>query len=177
MNAADVQLRLASLTDAVTISALSVQVFLDTYATEGVRPDLAREAFTQYSVEAFSRRLGEAQRKFVLAEANNGLLGFAEIVVFDAPAPSGTLSGAELVRLYVQPASHGRGIGRALLSHAEQLAVAASLPAMWLTVWDGNLKALGFYFHIGYAEVGHTTYSFQGSTYANRVIVKHLVRS
>ena len=91
MNAADVQLRLASLTDAVTISALSVQVFLDTYATEGVRPDLAREAFTQYSVEAFSRRLGEAQRKFVLAEANNGLLGFAEIVVFDAPAPSGTV--------------------------------------------------------------------------------------
>lgn len=46
--------RSATPDDAVTISALAVQVFLDTYATDGVRPDLAHEALAVCSVEAFA---------------------------------------------------------------------------------------------------------------------------
>jgi hypothetical protein len=38
------ELRHASADDAGTVAALATQVFLDTYATEGVRPDLARES-------------------------------------------------------------------------------------------------------------------------------------
>ena len=41
--------RVAQPTDAVCIAALATQVFLDTYATDGLRPDLAREAFAVYS--------------------------------------------------------------------------------------------------------------------------------
>ena len=52
--------------DAVTLSALSIQVFLDTYATDEVRPDLAREAHEEYSVTAFERRIAEPQGGFKL---------------------------------------------------------------------------------------------------------------
>lgn len=160
--------------DAVTIAALAVQVFLDTYATEGVRPDLAREAFAGYSAEAFATRLREATRRFFLAEHASGLIGFAEVRVVPLASPAGAVVGGELVRLYVQPRLQRHGIGRRLCRSAEQAAMAGGLGAVWLCAWDGNRRAQGFYAALGYRDVGATTYTFQGNTYANRVFAKHL---
>lgn len=174
MKAPSVALRHAFPIDAITIAALSVQVFLDTYATDGIRPDLAREAFSVYSAEAFAQRIGEASRTFILAEVGACLLGFAEVMLSQRTAPDGQTSGAELVRLYVQPAAQHNRIGRALLERAEQVIVAHKLSSVWLAAWDRNTNARAFYAHMGYVDVGATTYSFEGHTYANRVFAKHL---
>lgn len=174
MNLSDVLLRPATPADAPTISALSVQVFLDTYATEGVRPDLAIEAFETYSVEAFAQRLAEPHRPFILAETGTGLVGYAEVILASLPAPAGGITGAELVRLYVQPAAHRRGVGRALMARMEQAVAAAGLAAVWLTAWEGNFNARAFYSRLGYSDIGATTYTFQGNDYPNRVIAKPL---
>jgi diamine N-acetyltransferase len=174
MSNLDARWRLAVPGDAVTVAALAVQVFLDTYATEGVRPDLAIEAFETYGVEAFAKRLAEPPRAFILAETGTGLVGYAEVLLSPLPAPAGGLTGAELVRLYVQPAAQRHGIGRALLSRMEQAVAAANLAAVWLTAWEGNFNARAFYSRLGYADVGATTYTFQGNDYPNRVIAKRL---
>ena len=158
----------------MTIAALAVQVFLDTYATEGVRPDLAREAFSVYSAEAFARRLNEPARRFLLAEEASGLLGFAEFIAAPLPAPAGAAIGAELVRLYVQPRFQRAGIGRRLLQAAEAAAASAGLVDLWLTACEGNHRARSFYEAVGYRDIGTTTYAFEGLTYANRVLVRHL---
>jgi diamine N-acetyltransferase len=169
-----VALRLASLADAVTVAALSVQVFLDTYAAEGIRPDLALEAFSEYSADAVARRLSEPSRRFILAESGTGLLAYAEVWLVHRAAPAGQLGGAELVRLYVQPAAQQRGIGRALMERTEQTVRAAGLAAVWLTAWEGNARARAFYAHLGCVDVGSTSHTLQGQVYANRVIAKHL---
>lgn len=169
------QLRAATPDDAVTIAALSVQVFLDTYATAGIRPDLALEAFTNYSTEAFVVRLAESSRRFLISERENGLVGFAEVILSALPAPVGPVAGAELVRLYVQPQAHGMGIGRQLLRAAESAASNSGLPYLWLTAWEGNHRARGFYEALGYTDTGATTYTFQGNSYSNRVLAKELV--
>ena len=44
-----VRLRPARPDDALCLSVLTMQVFLDTYATEGIRPSLAREVLTSYA--------------------------------------------------------------------------------------------------------------------------------
>jgi diamine N-acetyltransferase len=160
--------------DAMTISALAIQVFLDTYASDGVRADLAREALREYAADAFDARLREASRRFVLAERGPALLGFAELSLADQPAPDGGVTGAELIRLYVQPAAQGTGLGRQLIRAAEGLAAEAALPALWLTAWDGNHRALAFYAREGYADVGATHYSFEGNSYGNRVLARRL---
>lgn len=170
-----VRLRPGLPSDAVPIAALATQVFLDTYATQGVRPDLAREAFEQYSESAFARRFMETTRRFIVAENDGALVGFAEILCSGTQSPAPSTLGAELVRLYVQPRAQRRGVGRLLLSEGESLATANRLPCLWLTVWEGNANAIAFYRRMGYAEVGTTTYSFQGHTYGNRVFAKALV--
>jgi diamine N-acetyltransferase len=169
-----ITLRAAAPGDAPTIAALAIQVFLDTYATEGVRPDLAREALREYSPEAFDARLREPPRRFVLAERGTGLLGFAELLLQDLPAPAGGAGGAELVRLYVQPVAQGQGLGARLMHAAEAMAAQAGLPALWLTAWEGNHRALAFYARVGYADVGSTSYNFEGHSYGNRVLARAL---
>jgi GNAT superfamily N-acetyltransferase len=166
--------RNARAADATMVSALAMQVFLDTYAAEGVRPDLAREALSQYCVAAFEERIAESDRRFILALRGDGLIAFAETVVAMRASPIAGVEGAELVRLYVQPPAQRSGIGRALLGRCESLAKDASLRALWLTAWEGNARALAFYRHLQYRDVGATTYAFEGNTYGNRVLAKRL---
>ncbi|MCE2913881.1 MAG: GNAT family N-acetyltransferase [Pseudomonadota bacterium] len=172
----NVALRLAAATDAERIAALAIQVFLDTYATEGVRPDLATEALGHYGTDAFRSRLIEARRRFVLGERGPGLVGFAEVILQASVAPGSTVFGAELVRLYVQPKAQARGIGRALLQRSEGLAEEAGLPAVWLTAWEHNSGALAFYAKQGYETIGATRYEFQGRRYTNHVLARRLPR-
>ncbi len=169
-------LRGATPDDATTISALALQVFLDTYAIDGITPELAREALREYAAKAFADRLREPQRRFVLAERGTGLLGFAEVAMGVRGAPAGDVSGAELIRLYGQPAAQGLGLGRRLIRATEALAVEAGLGALWLSAWDGNARALRFYAREGYADVGATTFCFEGNTVGNRVLALALPR-
>lgn len=159
--------------DAVSIAALATQVFLDTYATAGVRPDLAREAFREYSEPAFAARLCDPQRNFILAVRGEALIGFAELLT-PAASPLIGIAGTELVRLYVQPQAQRSGVGKRLIGESEHAAAALSASSLWLTAWDGNTSALAFYRRMGYADKGATTYAFEGNTYGNRIFAKRV---
>jgi GNAT superfamily N-acetyltransferase len=59
---------------------------------------------------------------------------------------------AWMYRLGVKPSLRGRGIGRALVSHAESWALARGLPKLMLLVREGNEVATEFYGRLGYAR-------------------------
>lgn len=81
---------------------------------------------------------------------------------------------AEVVRLYVQEAFAGRGIGTTLLAAVEALAASSGATHAWLTAWVGNPRALAFYPRRGCAELGSTPYTFEGEHHENRLFVKPL---
>ena len=54
------EFRVARPIDALCVGVLATQVFLDTYATAGLRPDLAREALANYSPTVFETRIRDA---------------------------------------------------------------------------------------------------------------------
>jgi len=54
--------------------------------------------------------------------------------------------------LAVAPAFRGRGFGRALMQHVEQLLVELGCPKLSLLVRAPNAEVLAFYRHIGYAQ-------------------------
>ena len=93
-----VRSRIGAAADAVSIAALATQVFLDTYASEGVRPDLAREAFHIYSPEAFAGRLAEPDRVFLLAGQGVVVTGFAEEQCSNRHKKTGGETGDENMR-------------------------------------------------------------------------------
>ena len=164
--------------DIPSLSALAIQVYLDTYATQGVSPSLARQALSDLSCEAFSRSLQQPSRRLLMAtlgaEPGDGLVGFAELETTPQPAPGLTLPGAELVRLYVQPAYQRAGVGAQLIAAAEQAAAQAGLSSLWLTAWDGNHRALAFYARRGYMDEGGTIHQIEDQSVGNRVLQRLL---
>lgn len=168
------QLRSATPDDALCVGVLAMQVFLDTYATEGIRPQLAREVLAHCAPEAFASRIACPRTAFVLAEHAGHLVGFAELTATDQVPLDGLLGGVELVRLYVQRPFQQRGVGRLLLQRAEALAGERGGSLLWLTAWSGNHRAQAFYRALGYADVGATQYLIEGQGYENRIFSKRL---
>ncbi|CAN5483033.1 GNAT family N-acetyltransferase [soil metagenome] len=169
--------RLASRDDAVCLHALGTQVFLETYATEGIRPSLAREAQSHSSVGVFERLLTDAQVRILLAETNGHLVAFAEVHLRATQALVTDQPAAELVRLYVQSPFLRRGIGAQLLRRSESTARDSGAVALWLTAWSGNARARAFYVACGYEDLGATSYAIENETYENRVFVKSVANS
>ena len=170
----DIVLRTADPADAVCLGALGMQVFLDTYATDGIRPGLAREALAHFSTEAMAAALGAPGAEVVVAERAGHLVGFAELAYGATHALVGTRPACELARLYVQAPFTGAGLGRRLLQEAEERAAARGARVMWLTAWAGNARALAFYARCGYADVGLTHYEFDGQAFENRAFARAL---
>ncbi len=160
--------------DALCLGVLSTQVFLDTYATQGIRPAIAREVLALHSVAAYEALLADAGVTILVAECAGHLVGLSQVGngVGHQQLPSAAAS--ELKRLYVQERFAGRGVGRDLLRHAEKSAAALGADLLWLQAWDGNTRALQFYPRCGYEDLGGTVYTIEGEDFPNRLFGKRV---
>ncbi|MEO8938547.1 MAG: GNAT family N-acetyltransferase [Burkholderiaceae bacterium] len=175
MRTGDATLRPATVSDALCISVLGMQVFLDNYATDGIRPSLAREVLAQFSLEATGALLTAPHIGCIVAERDRHLIGFA-LWSLDTPhALVATGRPAKLERLYVQEPFVGSGLGSSLLTATERGAAAKGADVLWLTTWVGNRRALDFYPRRGYADFGATTYALEHEKHENRVFARSLV--
>ena len=168
------RIRPATPDDALCVGVLGTQVFLDTYATDGIRPGIAREVLSAFSTAACAALLAEPDTRSLLAEYENHLIGFAQIALWAGHdlAPVGIQ--AELFRLYVQEPFTAQGVGGALLQSAEALLREHGASVVWLKSWVHNVRARAFYAKRGYTDCGRTLYTFEGEAHENRLLAKAL---
>ncbi|PXX38741.1 GNAT family N-acetyltransferase [Undibacterium pigrum] len=169
-----VQLRPATQEDALCLSVLATQVFLDTYATTGIRPAIAKEVLHAFSVSAFASLLDQHGTFIYVAERDGHLLGFSQFTLGTRQESVTATHPVELDRLYVQEPFTRMGLGSQLLHASETSAVQRGAEVMWLTPWVHNARALKFYSIKGYADVGSTSFLMDGEAHENRVLCKQL---
>ncbi len=163
----DFTLRPATQSDVLTIAVLGMQVFMDTYATEGVRDAIAREALESFAPETISANIERSDSIFLLAEVDEHLVGFTQICLQTGHPLVSDQHAAELKRLYVQERFVGHGIGWQLLRSAEREASARGASTIWVTVWERNTRALQFYPRQGYEETGLAVHRLQAESHPN----------
>ena len=172
----EVRYRTAELSDAACLALLATQVFLDTYATDGIDLRLAREVQEHLSLEAISVQLANAETTFLIAERASRLVGFVQITRRARHPLVRSSRPVGLDRLFVQRPFLGQGIGKSLLKKAEALACGEGSETLWMTAWSGNARARAFYRCQGYTDLGMTTYVFEDVTYEDRVLAKSWTR-
>lgn len=175
LDALGIALRPAVDADAPCLSALATQVFLDTYAPDGVSPAIAREVLHELSITAVRAMLGEPSTRFMLAARGEHLVGFVQLRLGATHAAvDAARASSEVARLYVQRRFASRGIGSVLLAQAERTAAAHGSSIAWLTAWEGNAPAHAFYERRGYAFAGMSDFVFEDRHYPNRLYAKAL---
>ena len=102
------------------------------------------------SARSFRHLLARANADVWVCEEHGALLGDAVVL-----RRRGTRT-ARLYSLVVARSGRGRGLGQALVAHAERRAVSAGCEAMRLEVRPDNVPALALYARRGYEVVGRT---------------------
>lgn len=164
------KLRAAGPGDADALAGLALQVFLDTYCTEGLRADLTAEALATGDPLRWRDTLADPQRRTLLLEHEVA----GEIHVTGLATLRLEAGHAELERLYLHPRFQARGLGRRLLQAAEASSREAGAARLWLDCWTGNHRARGFYAACGYEDQGAAVYRFGGRDYENRRLARPL---
>jgi diamine N-acetyltransferase len=164
-------LRLAVPADAQAMAVLATQVWLHTYATQGISAEIAHYVLAELTPARFSASLGDPHRQSLLAVNGEDLMGMAVLQQGAACPAAGCNAAVELQTLYVSAHFVGRGVGSWLLRDAERSAQAKAGSALWLAVNAQNSKAINFYRHRGYHQVGTTWFTLGAAQYENHVLV------
>lgn len=161
-------LRRATQSDASSLAAIAIEVWIGTYLKKGVSAffaDYALETFTPAKMRALLRDPGE----FILVSENDeGIDGFIR-VSRASPAPVPGCSDVEIATFYVQPRHHGKGIGKRLLAAALEHCAKMGAGSVWLTTNAENDPAIAFYLALGFEKVGETHFRIQDRSYLNNV--------
>lgn len=164
-------LRPARAEDAPALAALSIETWLNTYTRAGLGPERAAYVLDEVSPRALLQAIEDEQ--VTVSEHDRGITGYTRARDGQI-APVGPCRGTELVTLYIRPALHRQGIGRALLSDRVAQATHRGSPALWLTVNCKNTRAQAFYAAQGFDRIGQTDFVLDGKAYPNFVLRRDL---
>ncbi len=155
--------------DAENLSALAMQVWLHTYATEGISSVISRYVLSELNPKKFEVLLSEESSAVLVAEVGENLVGYATVTAATT-CPVITNSKIELATLYVQEPFVGKGVGSALLGQAAQWAKQRTNTSIWLTVNSKNLRAIAFYEKHEYTKLGITHFKLGNEKHENLVL-------
>jgi GNAT superfamily N-acetyltransferase len=153
--------RLGVAEDAGRLAVLAAQVWLHTYATDGISREIAEYVLSHITPEQYVQVLRDAATPVLVALHADHVVGLA-VVRFDTPCPDHPDLSTELQTLYVQEHFLGKGVGSLLLAAAEALARRRANSRLWLTVHATNSRAIAFYDRKGSVTVG-TAYCVLGT--------------
>ena len=157
-------IRVASISDCKNLAVLSTQVWLHTYATEGINDQISGYVLDTFNEDHYIEHLKQPETRIYISVENDHLVGFVMLDLsaeFESPS-----NGFEIVTLYVQEHFQGSGIGSALLNYVRD----AHDDSFWLSVWTRNTAAIGFYKHYGFKDIGSIDFILGESRHENRVL-------
>ncbi len=141
----EIHVRRAGIRDAEVVAAFNVAIALETenhvldpaVVGRGVRTALTDASKCVYFVaEADGRVVGQTMATFEWSDWRNGDVWWLQSV-------------------YVDPASRGRGVFRALHGEVERAARAAGAVGLRLYVWNENARAQATYARLGWADANY----------------------
>ena len=164
-------IRRANVADTGVLAALGARAFEDTFAHLYPPEDLETFLNTTYALARVGDELGDPDLAAWLAETDTGAVGYALAGPCKLPHPEVTHTCGEIKRLYVLKPWQGGLIGRTLLDSALTWLEAHDRRPVWLGVWSGNERALGFYARRGFEIEG--SYEFKvGKTLDHEFIMR-----
>jgi len=161
--------------DAASLAELAERTFRDTFASGNRAEDMDAHCRKHYGREIQAAEIRDPDRVTFLCHAGDGrLVGYGLLSWKGAPACVRASRPAEVQRLYVDAAWHGRGIAQALMASLLDAAAAGGADVAWLGVWEKNPRALSFYAKSGFSVVGEHVFVVGSDPQRDLVLARRL---
>lgn len=149
------RLRRADPADAAALSLVASATFLEAFAGVLLGSDITAHCLMNNAAAKFERWTADPDGAVVVAEHEEGHapLGYTVLTTPELPVDPGP-GDIELKRIYALTATHGAGLGRALMTQALADAAALGKRRILLGVHAGNARARRFYERQGFAVIG-----------------------
>lgn len=167
-------IRPATARDAAALSALARRTFSDAFAADNSPEDLAAFLDATYAPDIQARELADPTLTYLVAELDDTLTAYALVRTGKASPFVDDPSAIELQRIYVDQSHHGTGLAQALMAAVIAEAARHGAGAVFLGVWERNVKALRFYAAQGFRVVGTQTFVVGSDPQQDLVLVRDL---
>ncbi|MGH9801908.1 MAG: GNAT family N-acetyltransferase [Blastocatellia bacterium] len=148
------QIRPATVTDAEMLTELAARTFYDAFNEMNTPENMMAYMSKALSVEQLTIELSDPRAKFLIAEADGAMVGYAKLLADEVPACVTGPNPIELVRLYVDNKYLGSGVGNDLMQTSLDEARSLGHRSIYLGVWEHNHRAQSFYFRWNFRVVG-----------------------
>lgn len=169
-------IRKAQVDDAGILSVLATEVWLDTYAKDGISSAFAAHLLEEYSPTAFTTALSGENVHIYLCTGGDFVKGYVKLTM-DQSALDPRYGTVEVATLYVRRHHKRQGIGTKLLRQAFSVAAEAAHRTMYLTIHHANHDAMAFYKAHRFHKVGDLLFEFEGIEVPNFVLAADVAPS
>ena len=147
-----ITIRHANKQDAELIADMSRQTFYDTFADVNTKENMDKFMNEQFTFEKLINEVGTPGNIFLLAYDGDQPVGYVRIRENNNPPSLGSHNAIEIARIYATSNAIGKGIGKALMQKAIEIAQAGKREFAWLGVWEKNQRAIDFYIKWGFEK-------------------------
>jgi ribosomal protein S18 acetylase RimI-like enzyme len=147
-------IRFATTEDAELIADLTQRTFYDSFAKFNTKENMDKFMNVQFPREKLIDEVADKESIFLLAYLDGEPVGYVRLCESVRPPELGDAEAIEIVRIYSEQRTIGKGIGKALMLHCIEIAKKKNKKVIWLGVWEHNENALSFYKKFGFEQFG-----------------------
>lgn len=142
--------------DVQQLQSIGIKTFDDTFGNTCTKEDMRNVLELFFNSQQVTSELSDDSDNFFFFEENGDVKGYMRIhSKHECPLTSFQHHKCiELVRLYVLKEYHGSGIANKLMEYAIKFAKNNGYDLMYLSVWEYNFRARGFYEKHGFINSG-----------------------
>lgn len=170
----EVTIRKARSIDLKNLAVLKQQVWISTYATEGLIEDFSSYVLSEFSIENEKKSLTDKNKLILVATINNCVVGCAEILLSPECPIASVEPCIEISTLYILERFQGVGIGSQLLTESIKAIEQLNYNKVWLTVYFKNLEAIEFYTKQNFTHIGDIDFVLGKNSYKNFIMLKDI---
>ncbi|MCL3782657.1 GNAT family N-acetyltransferase [Prolixibacteraceae bacterium JC049] len=167
-------IREANINDLNNLTVLKQQVWISTYATEGLIDEFSSYVLSEYSLDNVKKSIQNKDITTLVALCDDCLIGCVEILKTPQKPIKSAYPSIEISTFYILEKFQGQGIGKQLLSECFNQIKQLGYQQVWLTVYYKNQNAIDFYAKQYFKHIGETNFILGEEKHKNYIMLKDI---
>ncbi len=139
--------------DLETLRIISYQTFYDTFSESNTPSSIDAYMDNAFQIKKLESELSNPHSAFYFLYNEDEIAGYVKLNEYEAQTDIHDPNSIEVERIYLLEDFQGKGLGKALIDKAIDVAHNVKKDYLWLGVWEKNEKAIAFYKRNGFFKI------------------------